>query len=56
MAPRVGIEYVVTHELTHLIHPHHTTEFYGVLDMVIPEWRKWKERLACLVIFLFRQE
>lgn len=40
MAPRVGIEYVIAHELTHLIHPHHSAEFYGVLDSVMPDWRK----------------
>ena len=45
MAPRAGIEYVVTHELTHLIHPHHTAEFYGVMDTVMPDWRMWKRRL-----------
>ncbi len=45
MAPRVGIEYVIAHELTHLIHPHHSAEFYGVLDSVMPDWRKWKRRL-----------
>ncbi len=44
-APKIGIEYVIAHELTHLIHPHHTTEFYGVMDAVMPEWKKWKVRL-----------
>lgn len=44
-APKVGIEYVIAHELTHLIHPHHTAAFYATLDQVLPEWRGWKEKL-----------
>ena len=43
--PKVGIIYVITHELVHLIHPHHSRAFYGVMDELLPEWRKWKERL-----------
>jgi len=44
-APKIGIEYVIAHELTHLIHPHHTAAFYATLDQVLPEWRAWKEKL-----------
>lgn len=44
-APKVGIEYVIAHELTHLLHPHHTPAFYATLERVMPEWRAWKERL-----------
>lgn len=44
-APKVGIEYVIAHELTHLVHPHHTPAFYATMDRVMPEWRRWKERL-----------
>ena len=43
--PKVGIEYVIPHELAHLIHPHHTPAFYATLDRVVPEWRAWKGRL-----------
>lgn len=43
--PKVGIEYVIAHELTHLIYPHHTAAFYATMDRVLPEWRRWKERL-----------
>jgi len=41
----VGIEYVIAHELAHLVHAHHRPAFFGVLDRVMPEWRGWKERL-----------
>ena len=43
--PKVGIEYVIAHELTHFIHPHHTSEFYATMDLILPEWRSWKEKL-----------
>ena len=45
MTPCVGYKYVIAHELTHLIYPHHTAKFYGVMDMVMPDWKKWKQRL-----------
>jgi predicted metal-dependent hydrolase len=44
-APTHCIDYVVTHELCHLKHPHHGKEFYALLDRVMPDWRKRKERL-----------
>lgn len=44
-APKVGIEYVIAHELTHFLHPHHDHAFYGLMDRVVPEWREWKGRL-----------
>lgn len=48
-APKVGIEYVITHELTHLIHPNHTADFYATLEEVLPEWREWKEKLEVVM-------
>ena len=44
-APKAGIEYVIAHELAHLVEAHHTPAFYAVLDRVLPEWRAWKGRL-----------
>ena len=44
-APRECIEYVVTHELCHLLHPHHGTEFYGLLESALPDWIKRKHKL-----------
>jgi predicted metal-dependent hydrolase len=39
------IEYVVTHELCHLVYPNHGAAFHQLQDEVMPEWRKWKMRL-----------
>jgi hypothetical protein len=44
-APKGCIEYVVVHELCHLIHPDHTRKFYALQEQIMPDWRKWKDRL-----------
>jgi predicted metal-dependent hydrolase len=44
-APTMCIDYVITHELAHLIHPHHGAAFYELLEALMPDWRKRKERL-----------
>jgi predicted metal-dependent hydrolase len=44
-APTECIDYVITHELIHLIHPHHGQAFYELLETLMPDWRKRKQRL-----------
>ncbi|MFZ6663518.1 M48 family metallopeptidase [Peijinzhouia sedimentorum] len=44
-APKGSIEYVIIHELCHLIHHNHTRAFYDLQETIMPEWKKWKERL-----------
>ncbi len=44
-APRECIEYVVIHELCHLLHPNHGTEFYNLLEHFLPDWIKRKHKL-----------
>ncbi len=39
--PKVAIEYVIFHELTHLLHYHHDRNFYNYLTL----WQKRKKRL-----------
>ena len=34
------IEYVVLHELTHLIYPHHQSEFYEFIAKIMPDYKK----------------
>ena len=44
-APRGSIEYVVIHELCHLIHYNHNKDFYDLQNRLSPNWEKWKEKL-----------
>lgn len=45
-APVRCIDYVVTHELCHAIHPHHGPAFYTLLSQAMPDWKDRKERLS----------
>lgn len=44
-APRPCIEYVITHELCHLVHPDHTKAFWELLQKEMPDWERWKNKL-----------
>jgi predicted metal-dependent hydrolase len=48
-APKTCIEYVIIHELCHLIHHNHTRSFYALQESIMPDWKKWKERLEMLL-------
>lgn len=40
-----AIDYVITHELCHIEHPHHGREFFDLLRRVMPDWEKRKQKL-----------
>ncbi len=44
-APKGCIEYVIVHELCHLIHPNHSKAFFELQTKEMPDWKKWKDRL-----------
>ena len=44
-APRECVDYVLLHEITHLLEHNHSPAFYRVLDRVMPEWLSIKLRL-----------
>ncbi len=44
-APRGSIEYVIIHELCHLVHHNHTKAFQNLQSRIMPDWSKWKDRL-----------
>ena len=44
-APRACIEYVITHELCHLVYRNHTKAFYALLSRELPHWERYKNRL-----------
>ena len=45
MAPLTIIDYIVVHELAHLIHPNHTAAFWNQVDKVMPDFQERKEWL-----------
>jgi predicted metal-dependent hydrolase len=44
-APKGSIEYVIIHELCHLVHYNHNKDFYALQNKQYPNWGKWKEKL-----------
>jgi predicted metal-dependent hydrolase len=44
-APPPCIDYVVLHELAHLLHPGHDRDFYAFLTMHMPDWKERKRVL-----------
>lgn len=47
-APSVCIEYVMIHELCHLIERNHSKKFYNLLHKIEPDWQRWKLKLEKL--------
>lgn len=48
-APKACIEYVIIHELCHLIHHDHTQKFLDLQTREMQEWEKWKNKLEKLL-------
>ncbi|MDP4268967.1 MAG: SprT family zinc-dependent metalloprotease [Bacteroidota bacterium] len=48
-APKACIEYVIVHELCHLIHHDHTQKFLDLQTREMPQWEKWKNKLEILL-------
>ena len=48
-APIPCIQYVVTHELCHLVHRDHTSAFFDLLTKEMPDWQRWKNKLECFM-------
>lgn len=45
MLPPALIEYVVVHELAHLTHRNHSTDFWGLVSMVMPDAQQRRQDL-----------
>ena len=45
MAPLTVLDYVVVHELAHLLHPNHTEAFWNEVDKLLPDYQERKEWL-----------
>ena len=45
MAPLTILDYIVVHELAHLLYPNHTAAFWNQVDKVMPDFQERKEWL-----------
>ena len=45
MVPRQFIDYVIVHELCHLIEHNHSTSFYALMSKIMPNWRDKRDAL-----------
>lgn len=43
--PVICMEYVLVHEMVHLVQRHHNTKFQGLMDEFMPKWRLIREEL-----------
>lgn len=48
--PPECLEYILVHELAHLIEPTHNARFLALLDRFIPHWRQIKDELSRLPV------
>ncbi|RRR67075.1 MAG: M48 family peptidase [Candidatus Viridilinea halotolerans] len=48
--PRECLEYVVVHELTHLIEPSHNRRFISLMDQFMPHWQAYRAQLNALPV------
>lgn len=53
-APRECIDYVLLHELCHLLHHNHSPKFHRTLDRHMPNWKAVKEKLDNMAEEVFR--
>lgn len=44
-SPPESIEYIVVHEIAHILHPHHGKEFWELVENILPDWRVRRKKL-----------
>lgn len=44
--PLSCVDYVVAHELVHLVIANHSPAYWRMLGRVMPDWKRWRQRLA----------
>lgn len=51
--PKLCLEYVVVHEMTHLLEANHSKKFIALMDYFMPQWREYQQILNNLPISNF---
>ena len=49
--PKHFIDYVIIHELCHLIEHNHSSRFYRLLDQMMPDWRERRRELNAIELY-----
>jgi len=48
--PPECLEYIVVHELAHLLEPSHNNRFIAIMDRFMPKWRLYRDELNALPV------
>jgi hypothetical protein len=48
--PRECLEYIVVHEMVHVLEPTHNARFVALMDRLMPQWRVCREQLNRLPV------
>ena len=48
--PRECLEYIVVHEMVHLLEPTHNARFVALIDRFMPKWEFYREQLNRLPV------
>jgi predicted metal-dependent hydrolase len=48
--PQLCLEYIVVHEMTHLLEPTHNARFVALMDQFIPKWQFYRDQLNKLPV------
>jgi len=49
-APKYCIDYVLLHELIHFKYDNHNENFYNLITVLMPDWKKRKEILDLEIV------
>lgn len=52
MAPLQVIDYVILHELVHLVHHNHSKAYWSMVENFMPEYKIYEEWLKCNYIYI----
>ena len=43
------LDYVIIHELSHLIHPNHSPKFWSLVSKYIPDYKKYRKEMKNVI-------